>query len=148
MTTAVYESVMQNIASRIQGLSLTDLTSDRLHVESVGTYEGKKLPFISVFLGDPERIPNGEGNNLQDRIHYSVFVAMVASKESEATMRPKLLLWREQILDEFHLKTMPVTSIEYTESIPKAVMDRGAWFGKGLMISGLEIQAHRLRARP
>jgi len=145
--TAALESVLQNIGSRIQGLSLTDLTSDRVHVESVGTDEGKKLPFVSVFLGDPERIPNNEGNNLQDRFHYSVFVAMVSSKETEATMRPKLLQWRESIIDEFHLKTMPVTSIEFTEVNPKAVMDRGAWFGKGLMVSGLEVVAHRLRAR-
>jgi hypothetical protein len=144
---AAYELAMQNILSRIQGLSLTDLTSDRVHYEAVGTDEAKKLPLITIWPGQPEKIPAGEGTNATDRFHYSAYVAIVAGIGDETAMRPKMLLWREQIIDEFHLKTMPVTSIEFTEVVPKNVFDRGAWFGKKLMVSELEIIIHRLRVR-
>lgn len=143
MTDAVYYSALQNVETRIKALTLDGLDSSRVIMEPVGDDQGKDTPFISIWPGEPEAFPTGDddGGNAADRVDYKILVAIVAAKEQVATMFPKVLRWREQIRQEFLRQTgmSGVTSVQYTEVEPLAVVDRAAWFGQGLIVSALRI---------
>lgn len=143
MTDAIQYSVLSGVETRIKALTLDGLDSSRVKAEPIPDEKGKDLPFISISL-EPEAFPLGDddGGNAADRVDYSVLVCIVAAKSDVATMFPKVLRWREQIRQAFLRKTgmSGITSVQYTDVEPLAVVDRAAWFASGLIASGMRIK--------
>ncbi len=152
MTDATQYSALIAIRNVIRGMSLEGIDTGRITDEPVAFWNGKEFPFISVSIYESERLPTSEGGggNLADNIELSYLVAMVAAKEDEAVMYPRILRWRELILGKFHNQrpiTAAVSEVYHTTVSPMAVFDKRAYLESSLLVSGLKIVAHTQKLR-
>lgn len=151
MTDAVQYQILEAVQAGIQGLTLTDLASDRVKLEAVPSDKATDCPFISVYIPRPEEIPPSEGDNARDSILFYVGVAMIAAKEDVTEWFPKTLLWREQIRRLFHLQRLTgITgaAVMPTVVIPGTAVDRDAWERKDLLAGLLILKIEVIEVRP
>lgn len=150
MTESVQYLVLESVYSTIKGLAFDGMDSSRIHMDAIGGQQGRKLPFITCWLSEPESFPIGDddGGNIADRVDYKVMVAIVAGKDHESVMLPKILKYREQIRRAFLRKRLAgVAEIQRVEVEPQAVFDNLAYEKLNLLVSGLRIVAISQEAR-
>lgn len=152
MTDATQYSALVAIRDVIRGMSLEGIDTARIHWEAVATWEKKDLPFISISVYEPEKLPTdqGGGGNSADDIELSYLVAMVAAKQDESVMLPRILKWRESILGKFHNQrpiTATVSEVQYTQVTPMAVVDKAMYLMRDLILSGLKVTARTQKLR-
>ena len=112
---SIYETILQAVASEIQGLGLTDIPSTSVVVGKVPTDRKDLLQTIPGIVVTPwgDSLEVG-GSNVSDDIGYPVFIAMIQkSNTSQSENRDRALQWSESIVKKFRNKRLAGVSTTY-----------------------------------
>ena len=140
--TAILESILTTVQSEIQGLSLTDIANDHVHVQKVPStrnFTADDFPAILIAPATPKLNQNA-GTNLRDQIEYQVGVFIVdADNQDQTANRNKYLTWYEEIVKKFRTPRLSgVASVVNSYVAPGIVVDP-AWFEAGEFHAGVSL---------
>ncbi len=140
--TAILEDILTTVQTEIQGLSLTDIADNHIHIQKLATtrdFQTDDFPAILIAPGTP-KLNAQAGTNLRDQIEYSVGVYIVDNDNQNQTInRNKYLTWYETIVKKFRTPRLTgVDSIVNSFVAPGAVVDQD-WFQVGEYHAGVTL---------
>ena len=155
-TAAIHERIMQAIQARIQGLTLTDVTSGNVIIrkvtteQDVGTGKTYTYPCIQISPDGQERINANQGTNERDDITYPTMVAVMEldNLQNQSTNRARNLLWRERIVRAFRNQRLSGIPEVYTITITaQPIIQTGNWLEHKIYTSFFTINATARQVR-
>ena len=111
---SILYQAMTAAQTKIQGLSLTDLTSAQIVLQKVLVQrEGLALPCIILAPGPS--VPQSRGTNLRDdwTRHIQVGIFAADNQDESTANLDRYLLWQEQIEQAFVSQSLTITSTTY-----------------------------------
>ena len=140
--TAILEDILTTVKTEIQGLNLTDIANDHVHIQKVAStrnFQSTDFPAVLIAPGNPKLNPQA-GTNLRDQIEYPIGVFMVDNDGQNQTVnRNKYLEWYEAIVQKFRTPRLTgVDSIVNSFVSPGAVVDQD-WFQVGEYHAGVTL---------
>ncbi len=139
---AVLEDILTTVKSEIEGLGLTGIANDHVHIQKVPStrnFTSTDFPAILIAPGTPKHNPK-EGTNERDQIEYQIGVFIVDNdKQNQTSDRAKYLLWYETIVKKFRTPRLTgVASVVNSYVAPGVVVDP-SWFEAGEYHAGISL---------
>lgn len=99
---SIFEQCLDAVVAKIQGLSLTGVSSGQIQRRKVPWARGFTPPFIAV-CPLPETMSPNAGTNLRDDVGYAIAVTYAqAENQNLVSNLDRALKWRERMTSAFH----------------------------------------------
>lgn len=140
---AVLENILITVQSEIQGLNLTDIADDHVHIQKVPTtsnFVSNDFPAILITpMGVPKINPSA-GTNLRDQIEYPIGVFMVDSDNQNQTLnRNKYLEWYEAVVKKFRIPSLTGVDEVVSGYVTTGTVVDQDWFVVGEYRAGITL---------